>query len=394
MRQLTLLAALTALCLAAPARAADPAPNTLTPKEVSDGWILLFDGKTSFGWAPRDSARWVATNGTLTPVRGSGKGVLSTTTEFADYHLKADVWIDETANSGVFLRCPTSGTVNGVNAYEVNVYDRHPSWPSGSIYDVAKAASKVRTVGRWSTYEITARGNSFVVSVNGQTVANARDSRHPRGTVGLQYNGEGEVLFRNVKLQPLGAKPIFNGKDLSGWKEIPDRKSVYSVTPEGYLNVKNGNGDLQTTAQYADFVLQLDVISNGDHLNSGVFFRALPGQFWSGYESQIRNQWQGDDRAKPVDYGTGAIYNRQAARRVISSDREWFTKTIVAHGPHFAVWVNGIQVSDFTDTRPPNESGRQGYRGKPGVISLQGHDPTTDLSFRRIRIAELPGSPK
>jgi hypothetical protein len=377
-----------------PARAADPAHNTLTPKEVSDGWILLFDGQTSFGWAPRDSAKWVAVNGTLTPVPGSGKGVLSTTTEFADYHLKADVWIDDTANSGIFLRCPTSGTITGANAYEVNVYDRHASWPSGSIYDVARSASKVRTVGRWNTYEITASGDKLVVSVNGQTVVNARDSKHPRGTVGLQYNGDGEVLFRNVKLQPLATKSIFNGKDLAGWKQIPDRKSVYSVTPEGYLNVKNGNGDLQTEGEYGDFVLQLDVISNGEHLNSGVFFRAIKGQFWSGYESQIRNQWEGNDRTKPVDYGTGAIYNRQRARRVIPSDREWFTKTIIATGPHLAVWVNGVQVSDFTDTRPPNESARQGLRVKPGVISLQGHDPTTDLSFRRIRIAEYPAAGK
>jgi hypothetical protein len=210
--------------------------------------------------------------------------------------------------------------------------------------------------------------------------------------VGLQYNGLGEVAFRNVKLRPLSLKPIFNGKDLSGWKAIPDRKSVYSVTPEGYLNVKDGNGDLQSTGEYGDFVLQMDIISNGQHLNSGVFFRAISGQFWSGYESQIRNQWQGDDRTKPVDFGTGAIYNRQKARRVIPNDKEWFTKTIVAHGPHLAVWVNGYQVSDFTDTRPPHESARQGYRAKPGVLSLQGHDPTTDLSFRKIRIAELPAA--
>ena len=24
--------------------------NTLTPKEVSDGWLLLFDGETNWGW--------------------------------------------------------------------------------------------------------------------------------------------------------------------------------------------------------------------------------------------------------------------------------------------------------------------------------------------------------
>jgi len=379
-----------AACSVTPARAAS-GPNTLTRQEVEDGWILLWDGKTTFGWQPRDNARWSTAAGVLTATPGSGRGVLSTTTEFADYRLKVDFWADETANSGVFLRCPTSGPITGFNAYEVNIYDRHPQWPTGSINEVQRTRqSQPRTTGRWNQYEIVAQGDRFRVYLNGERVLDARDARYPRGTIGLQYNGEGEIRFRNVKLQPLGLKSIFNGKDLSGWKEIPGRKSVYSVTREGWLNVKDGNGDLQSEGQYGDFVLQLDIISNGTHLNSGVFFRALPGQFWSGYESQIRNQWQGDDRTRPVDYGTGGIYNRQPARFVVSSDREWFTKTIVAHGSHLAVWVNGIQVSDFTDTRPPHESARQGFRAAPGVISLQGHDPTTDLSFRKIRIQELP----
>ena len=90
-------------------------------------------------------------------------------------------------------------------------------------------------------------------------------------------------------------------------------------------------------------MLQLDVISNGEHLNSGIFFRDLPGQLWQGYEAQIRNEWQGysndpkqaalpEDREKPVDYGTGGVYNRQPTRKVVSSDHEWFTYTITADG--------------------------------------------------------------
>lgn len=377
-----------------PAPAAPAAPNTLQPGEVADGWISLFDGTTQFGWARRGETRWIVSNGTLVPLPGTGKGVLSTTTEFADYRLKAEVWIDETANSGIFVRCPGTGPISGANAYEVNIYDRHSQWPSGSINEVARSSEPVKTVGRWNTYEITAQGPRLIVRVNDQTVVNTVDRRFARGTVGLQYNGEGEVRFRNVKLKPLGLKSLFNGKDLTSWNVIPGRKSVYSVTPEGYLNVKDGNGDIQTSAAFGDFALQLDIISNGTHLNSGVFFRAEPGQFWSGYESQIRNQWIGDDRSKPVDYGTGGIYNRQPTRYVVSSDRKWFTKTVVAHGPHLAVWIDGIQVSDFTDTRPPHESARQGYRAKAGVISLQGHDPTTDLSFRAIRAAEMPAPRK
>lgn len=206
----------------------------------------------------------------------------------------------------------------------------------------------------------------------------------------LRHQGNGVKQFRNIKLRPLGLESIFNSKDLNGWKKVSGHKSVFSVTPESWLNVKNGNGDLQTEKQWGDLVLQLDIYLNGDHLNSGIFYRGNKGNFWEGYEAQIRNQWQGDDRTKAVDYGTGGIYNRQPARKVVSSDREWFTMTVVAHGYHMATWVNGYQVADFTDMRPVDEANARNGAGKtPGIISIQDHDPTTDLPFRNIRVAEL-----
>lgn len=388
---LTLTAALLLTLLRPSAVLAQPPANTLTPAEVADGWLLLFDGEGLFGWAPRGTARWNVADGQIRYQPGSGGGMLSTTTEFADFQLQAEFWADGTVNSGVFLRCPVQGDITATNAYEVNIYDAHDTWPTGSINGVARPSGHPVTVGKWNTYDLTADGDHLVVKLNGETAVDARDGRLRRGTIALQnLKGDGEIRFRNLKLRPLGLRSLFNGRDLTGWKEIPDRKSVYSVTPEGWLNVKNGNGDLQSEGEYADFVFQLDILSNGTHLNSGVFFRAQKGQFWSGYESQIRNQWEGDDRTKPVDFGTGGIYNRQPARRVVATDREWFTMSILAHGRHLGTWVNGIQVTDFTDTRPASENARQGYRAKAGVLSLQGHDPTTDLCFRNLRIAEMP----
>lgn len=386
------------ICLAAShfnLQAAENQANALSPRQWSKGWIQLFDGRTLFGWAPRGDSKWVAADGEIRYQSGSGGGYLSTTTEFADFELHVEFWVDNIANSGVFLRCPTTGDITSSNAYEVNIFDAHPQWPTGSVNEVAKSALTPKSAGRWNEYDITVQGGQIVVKLDGVTSVDAGGSRRARGTIALQnLKGEGEVRFRNIRLKPLGLKSIFNGKDLTGWTPIPGRKSVFSVTSEGWLNIKDGNGDLQSDGEYGDFLLQLDIISNGQHLNSGVFFRAQRGQFWSGYESQIRNQWQGDDRTKPVDFGTGGIYNRQPARRVVSSDHEWFTKTIVAHGPHIATWVNGEQVADFTDARPPNANARQGYRSAPGVLSLQGHDPTTDLSFRNVRVVELPANPQ
>ena len=219
------------------------------------------------------------------------------------------------------------------------------------------------------------------------------------------------LMLRNIKLRPLNTKSLFNGKDLAGWKEFPGRKSKFTVSDKGEINVMDGNGDLQTVGKYQDFVLQLEAISNGKHLNSGIFFRCKDNEYQNGYEAQILNKFTPEATQKymieeydsktnklvgkkemkytAVDYGTGAIYRRQPARKEMSKDGEWFAMTIVAHGNHFATWVNGVQVTDWTDNRPKSDNPRTGCRLEAGHISIQGHDPTTDLSFRNLRIAEL-----
>jgi hypothetical protein len=93
-----------------------------------------------------------------------------------------------------------------------------------------------------------------------------------------------------------------------------------------------------------------------------------------------------------MDYGTGAIYRRIHALKAVAKDREWFTMTVVAEGNHLATWVDGVQVVDWYDNRPLADNARNGCKLEKGPISLQGHDPTTDLSFRNIRIADLTAS--
>ncbi len=61
----------------------------------------------------------------------------------------------------------------------------------------------------------------------------------------------------------------------------------------------------------------------------------------------------------------------------------------MAQGRHIATWVNGVQTVDWADNRPLWDNARNGCRLEGGPISLQGHDPTTDLSFRNLRIADL-----
>ncbi len=369
--------------------AAEGPMNQLTPEEQQDGWLLLFDGESMFGWKAAGKADWTVQDGTIRVTTGE-ICLLHTTTEFADYVFKADFRAAAGTNSGFFLRTSPVPKNPGVDTYELNIAPPDNPFPTGSFVARQKHATTDEQADQWHTFEVRAEGARFVVLLDGQQVLDYTDPKPlGRGFIGLQHNS-GRVEFRNVKLKPLGLKPIFNGTDLTGWKIYPNMASQFSVTGDGALNVKNGRGQLESEGQYGDFVLQLDAISNGQHLNSGVFFRCIPGAELMGYECQIHNGFLEGDRTKPMDCGTGGIFRRVNARKVVSDDFAWFRQTIIAHGPHVAVWVNGYPVTDWTDTRKPDENPRKGLRKEAGSIMLQGHDPTTDLSFRRIEVQELP----
>ena len=334
-------------------------------------WIDLFDGETLFGWQPLGDVEWEVADGTIVGTRGTG-GWLATTSAFMDFELTAKVRVRRGNSAGLVVRAGLDGhwTENGACAI---------------LFSQPKGAES-----EWRQVQVTANGESVTATVDGES-AEVVGGGSPCGHIGIQCHLKAKVEVTDVKLRPLNLQPIFNGENLDGWNILPDHASKFSVI-DGALNIKDGNGQIETAGVYKDFVLQLDIISNGEYLNSGVFFRGPVGVFWKGYESQVRNQWLKAGRDKPVDFGTGGIYGDQAARKVVPNDHEWFTKTIVCHGGHMAVWINGYPVSDYLDVRPvaDNASGKDGYVPGPGTIHLQGHDPTTDLSFKNIALQEYP----
>ena len=372
-------------------------PNSLTSQELSEGWILLWDGESMFGWEPQGKGEWKIVSGVLSA--GSGEnGWLATNTQFADFALKLDYRTGPDGNSGVFLRSAKEGDP-AKTGYELQICDTHKDYPTGSLVFYSKAKRITTEANHWHTLEVLADKDHFTVWVDGENVLDTHETSHTVGVIGLQYNKDKPIEFRSIRIKPLGLRPFFNGKDLSGWKKVDSPKvptplHEWSVR-DGMIHVEKGPGQLETESKYRDFALQLEIRTNpsdsSHHPNSGVFFRGDPGIFWSGYESQIQNGYKDGDRSKPVDFGTGAIYNRVSARRVIPDDGKFFYKTIVAEGRHLAVWVNGIQVTDFTDDRTEGVNARQQARLTAGTISLQAHDLTTNLDFRNLRIVEMPG---
>lgn len=350
------------------------AANVAQAQDVAEGqWINLFDGETTFGWTAFGDVQWSVAEGELKGESGNG-GWLAHNAVFQDFELTAKIKVDGPGSVGLVVRGGFDGhhTENGAGMVHLDAPERK---------------------GEWHEVTVRALGSDVTATLDGKAVEGFSASA-ARGHIGIQYHryhatrGVGpKVYVSEVKLRPLQLTPIFNGTDLSGWNIIPDRASKFSVV-DGALNILDGNGQIETDAVWKNFTLQMDIISNGEHLNSGVFFRGPKGVFWKGYESQVRNQWVKEDRTRPVDFGTGGVYGAQETRKVVSSDHEWFSKTVIANDNHIAVWINGYQVSDFFDTRPVHAEwdGKNGYVPHAGTIHLQGHDPTTNLSFKNINI--------
>jgi len=203
------------------------------------------------------------------------------------------------------------------------------------------------------------------------------------------------LAVTKIAIMPLGLEAKFNGKDLTGWKALPHPKLVAEkqakwTIEDGAIRAVGGPGAIELQEKFADYVLQIDVKTRAKLANGGVFTRTDAGSFMNGYESQVFNACYDGDPAKPAKYSTGAIDDRQLARRLVSRDGEQFTMTIVHVGAHLATFVNGYQTTDWTDTRDKDSNPRKGLRLEAGTLQLQAHDPETDVEFRNIRIVELP----
>lgn len=350
----------------------------LTPLRASaeDGtWLNLYDGESTFGWTNLGTAKWEVVEGVLTCTDSVGSW-LATTSQFKDFELTAALKVSSPGTAGLLVRSPLTGhySENGAGAIIIGGQEH---------------------AGEWQEIKVTALGSTVTASING--AEQAIECKNEIGHIGIlyhnyhQYRKSPTLEVKDVKLRPLNLNPIFNGTDLTGWNILPDHASEFNVV-DGAIRITNGNGQIETDALYKNFLFQVDIFSNGEHLNSDVFVRGPKGVFWKGLEMQVRNQWMRDDRTRAVDFGSGGLYGVQPARKVVSNDGEWFNETIIANGNHFATWVNGYQVTDYFDMRPvhPEGDGKNGYVNQAGTIHLQGHDPTTDLSFKNILLQQYP----
>lgn len=169
---------------------------------AAQGPISLLGGTSLNGWTISGDPNWRPADGGVEA--DSGRGHLVTDGSYRDFVLTTEFWVDEPANSGVFIRCEDRDAVGPNSCYEVNIFDQRPdpAYRTGAITNFASSAVEIVAAGKWNTLEIRAEGPRMVVTMNGMVTVDIEDSTHAEGPITLQYFA-GVVKFRNLQLQPL-----------------------------------------------------------------------------------------------------------------------------------------------------------------------------------------------
>ena len=197
------------------------------------------------------------------------------------------------------------------------------------------------------------------------------------------------ILLLSCTLLPAAWKPLFNGRDLTGWKMTgPGKFEVEN----GLLKTVGGMGLLYNEAgPVGDGRIRVVFKTSGERDNSGIVIRMPepPTDPWygvhNGYEVQIDGS--GDEW-----HCTGAIYSlSKVLKRAQKPMGEWNTLEIEQKGPRTRVFLNGQLVNDYREVQVVPERNQwyepvRGPRPNAGYVGVQNHDPRSTVYFREISI--------
>lgn len=174
-------------------------------------------------------------------------------------------------------------------------------------------------------------------------------------------------------------QPIFNGKDLAGWKS-PDPNPFWRVI-DGVLvgendEAKKGNV-LWTEKAYRDFIIECEARWSGE-IDSGILFRAPELQMQMGVSRSLKRDLTGSFYTGGADKYPEAGQARDMEKLFKPGD--WNRYKLEARGDTFTVWINGVQKVKYTNAK---------YTGA-GPIGLQIHGGLAmKVEFRNLRARAL-----
>ena len=174
-------------------------------------------------------------------------------------------------------------------------------------------------------------------------------------------------------------KPIFNGKDLTGWKAPKgnDEAGWYKAV-DGVLKVQSGpkkkGSILWTTKIYRNFVMEFDFRFGEGVVDSGVHVRNQD-QIQIGISGSLKR----DMTCSPYIPGKGYPVEAKNIKKLLKA-KAWNTMRIQAIGKEYTVWLQGEKVMTYKSASAIEE----------GPLGIQLHG-SRDMSidYRNLKLAEL-----
>ena len=195
------------------------------PAADEDGFVSVFNGKDLTGWAgPVD--QYEVKDGAIVCKPGKG-GTIYTQDEYADYIVRLEIKLPPGGNNGLAIRYPGKGDTAYVGMCEIQVLDDSspkykkldPRQYNGSAYGMVPAKLGFqKPVGEWNEEEVTIKGSTIKVVLNGTVILDTdlskidpatymAKSKHPgvtRTTGHFGFAGHNDpVQFRNIRIKKL-----------------------------------------------------------------------------------------------------------------------------------------------------------------------------------------------
>ena len=214
--------------------------------------------------------------------------------------------------------------------------------------------------------------------------APAADDQKAGGADATQAAAQGAA--QQPKADAEGFVPLFNGKDLTGWKasEAPDAFKVV----DGELVVNGPRAHLfyvgpVNNGEFKDFHFKAEV-KTMPNSNSGIYFHTkYQEKDWprQGFEAQVNNTYKKDPKKTGGLYGIRDVMNTATVK-----DNEWFMYDIIVKGNDVKILIDGKPTAEWTQPADWKSGGR---KIGSGTFALQAHDPESKVFFRNIRVKPL-----
>lgn len=186
----------------------------------------LFNGENLDGWtifvsdSSVDAEDFFYVNEGVIETIGVPNGYLRTVKEYSNYHLHVEWrYTEEPTNSGIFLHT-TGPDLWAVNHYQGQLKHGNAgdfivngvgisATVQDTVYSSTEAVkpllpklhdSNEKPAGEWNSYDITCKGSTIELRVNGLLQNVATDCSHSKGNIGLQAEGS-KIQFRNIWLE-------------------------------------------------------------------------------------------------------------------------------------------------------------------------------------------------